>query len=95
MDAKLNVGNLASTTSNKDVRQLFMQAGTVVSVAVIKDHETGLSTGYAVVKMTTRANTGKAISMFNAYRWGERTLSVKLARPRLVRASGRPYRSHP
>ena len=95
MDARLDVGNLADTTSNDDLRQLFTQAGEVALVAVIKDRETGLSTGRALVTMTTRANTRKAISMFDTYRLGERAMTVTLARRRLVRASGRPHRSQP
>ena len=95
MDARIDVGNLADTTSNDDLRQLFTQAGAVALVAVIKDRETGLSTGRALVTMTTWANTRKAISMFDAYRLGERAITVSLARPRLVRGSGRPHHSQP
>ncbi len=95
MDARLDVGNLSDTTSNDDLRQLFAQAGAVASVAVIKDHATGASTGCALVTMTTRADTRKAISMFNAYRLGERSMTVNLARRRLVRSSGRPRRLQP
>ncbi len=95
MDARLDVGNLSDTTSNDDLRQLFAQAGAVASVALIKDRVTGASTGCALVKMTTRADTRKAISMFNAYRLGERSMTVNLARRRLARSSGRPRRLQP
>ena len=91
MDAKLDVGNLASTTSNDDLRQRFTQAGAVASVVMIKDRDTGASTGRAVITMTTRADTRKAISMFDAYRLGERSMTVNLTRPRMARASGRPH----
>ena len=90
MDARLNVGNLSGMTSNDDLRRLFAQAGEVALVSVIKDHATGLSTGEAMIAMATRADTRKAISLFNAYRLGERNMTVSLARPRLVRSSGRP-----
>ena len=90
MDAKLDVGNLSNTTSSDDLRKLFTQAGPVALVAVTKDHDTGLSTGHAMVTMVTRADTRKAISMFNAYRLNEHSMTVNLARPRLVRTSGRP-----
>ncbi len=93
MDARLDVGNLADTTSNDDLRQLFTQAGAVGLVAVIKDRETGLSTGHALITMATRAGTRKAITMFNAYRLDDHSITVELARPRLVRSSGRPHRS--
>jgi RNA recognition motif-containing protein len=95
MDSRLDVGNLADTTSNDDLRQLFTQAGEVALVAVIKDRETGLSTGRALVTMTTRADTRKAISMFDAYHLDGRSMTVSLARRRLVRSSGRPHRSQP
>ncbi len=91
MDAKLDVGNLAGTTSNDDLRQLFTQAGAVASVVMLKDRETGLSSGRAVVTMASRADTRKAISMFDAYRLGERSMTVNLTRPRMARASGRPH----
>jgi RNA recognition motif-containing protein len=91
MDAKLDVGNLASTTSNDDLRQLFTQAGAVASVVMIKDRDTGAATGRAVITMTTRADTRKAISMFDAYRLDERSMTVNLTRPRMARASGRPH----
>jgi RNA recognition motif-containing protein len=90
MDAQLEIGNLSDTTSTDDLRQLFAQAGEVASVAVIKDRATGASTGHAMVSMATRIDTRTAISMFNAYRLGERAMTVSLARPRLVRGSGRP-----
>ena len=91
MDAKLDVGNLADTTSNEDLRRLFAQAGAVATVTMIKDRDTGLSTGHAVVMMATRADTRKAISMFNDYYLGERSMTVNLTRPRMARASGRPH----
>ncbi len=91
MDAKLDVGNLAGATSNDDLRQLFAQAGPVAAVALLKDRDTGLSTGHAVVTMASRADTRKAISMFNDYRLGERSMTVNLTRPRMARASGRPH----
>ena len=91
MDAKLDVGNLANTTSNDDLRRLFAQAGAVAAVALIKDRDTGLSTGHAIVTMASRADTRKAISMFNDYRLGERSMTVNLTRPRMARASGRPH----
>lgn len=91
MDVKLYVGNLSHTTTEDDLRTLFAQAGTVASVAVIKDRETGASKGFAFVEMTSQAEAQKAISLFNAQPLGERTLKVDLARPREER--GAPRRS--
>jgi RNA recognition motif-containing protein len=89
MDARLSVGNLSGKTSEVDLRSLFAQAGAVVSVAMIKDRETGFSTGRAWVKMVTHDDTRKAISMFNGYWLDERAMTVDLARPRWFQAGTR------
>lgn len=82
MESKLYVGNLAYTTSEGDLQTLFAQAGTVVSVAIINDRETGRSKGFAFVEMSSQAEAEKAISMFNGQNYQERPLTVNIARPR-------------
>ena len=88
MEVKLYVGNLSYTTTEDELRTLFAQAGTVVSVAVIKDRDTGTSKGFGFVEMTNQVDAQKAISMFNAYQLGERALTVNMAKPRVERSSG-------
>ena len=88
MDVKLYVGNLSYSTSEDDLRSLFAQAGTVASVALIKDRDTGKSKGFAFVEMATQAEAQKAITMFNAFKMEDRTLVVNLARPREERPGG-------
>ncbi|MBI3243414.1 MAG: RNA-binding protein [Chloroflexi bacterium] len=85
---KLYVGNLSYETSEDDLRTLFAQAGTVNSVALIKDRDTGRSKGFAFVEMSTQAEAQKAISMFNAFRMNDRELAVNMARPREERSGG-------
>jgi RNA recognition motif-containing protein len=87
MEAKLYVGNLSYTTSEDDLRTLFTQAGTVASVAVIKDRDTGTSKGFGFVEMTSQVDAQKAITMFNEYKMGERPLTVNLAKPRVERSA--------
>jgi RNA recognition motif-containing protein len=82
MDVKLYVGNLSYATTEDDLRTLFAQAGTVASVAVIKDRDTGQSKGFAFVEMSTQAEAQKAITQFNAKDFKDRSLTVNLARPR-------------
>lgn len=88
MESKLYVGNLPYTTSEDDLRDLFAQAGTITSVVVIKDRDTGRSKGFGFVEMASQADAEKAISMFNGYRLGERPLTVNIARPREDRPGG-------
>jgi len=82
MDVKLYVGNLSYSTTEEELRALFAQAGTVTSVAVIKDRDTGQSKGFAFVEMSTQAEAQKAISQFNGQNLGDRALTVNIARPR-------------
>ena len=82
MQVKLYVGNLSYNTSEDDLRTLFAQAGTVATVALVIDRDTGRSRGFAFVEMSNQSEAQKAISMFNAYKLDERELTVNLARPR-------------
>jgi RNA recognition motif-containing protein len=82
MEAKLYVGNLSYETSEQNLRELFMQAGNVASVALIKEPGTQRSKGFAFVEMSTQAEASKAITMFNGYTLGQRQLTVSVARPR-------------
>lgn len=82
MESKLYVGNLSYTTTEEDLRTLFFQAGTVSSVALIKDRDSGQSKGFAFVEMSNQTEAQKAISMFNGYNMGDRELKVSMARPR-------------
>jgi len=88
MELKLYVGNLSYTTTEDDLRTLFAQSGTVTSVALIKDRDTGRSKGFAFVEMESQSDAQKAISMFNAYKMGDRELVVNMARPREERTGG-------
>ncbi len=88
MEAKLYVGNLPYLTTDDELRTLFAQAGTVSSVAVIKDRDTGTSKGFGFVQMTTRAEAENAIKLLDNYQLGEHSLKVNLARPRIDRSSG-------
>jgi len=82
MESKLYVGNLSYSTTEDDLRALFAQAGTVASVAVIKDRDSGRSKGFGFVEMSNQAEAQKAISQFNGFSLHDRELKVSIARPR-------------
>lgn len=92
MEAKLYVGNLSYETTEENLRELFMQAGNVVSVAVIKEPGSNRSKGFAFVEMSTQAEAQKAISMFNSFTLANRQLTVNVARPREERGGGGGFR---
>jgi|SRR5688572_17061392 len=88
MSMKLYVGNLSFQTSSEDLQQLFSQAGTVESVNVIEDRDTGRSRGFAFVEMATTEEGNAAIQQFNGHDVGGRTLNVNEARAREERGGG-------
>lgn len=82
MEIKLYVGNLAFSTTEDELRTLFTQAGTVTSVIIIKDRDTGSSKGFGFVEMGSQAEAEKAIKMFNGFSLGNREIKVNPARPK-------------
>src|SRR5713101_6986128 len=89
MSMKLYVGNLAFQTTSDDLQQLFAQAGTVESAAVVEDRETGRSRGFGFVEMSSKEEGAAAIAQFNGKEINGRNLNVNEAKPRENRASGR------
>lgn len=81
MEVRLYVGNLARSTTQDELNTLFAQAGTVKSVEVIKDRDSGESKGFAFITMGEQGDADKAISMFNAYSLATRELKVNVAKP--------------
>ena len=86
MPVKLYVGNLPYSAGEDELRELFAQAGNVVSVAVIRDRDSGRSKGFGFVEMESDADAQAAISKFNSYKLGDRALTVNPARPREERS---------
>jgi RNA recognition motif-containing protein len=77
---KIYVGNLAFSATEQEIRDLFSQHGTVGSVSLITDRETGQPRGFGFVEMEDGAD--KAISALDGKEVGGRTLKVNEARPR-------------
>lgn len=92
MQNKLYVGNLSYATTEEELRDLFSGAGSVTSVALIKDRETGRSKGFAFVEMSSESEAQAAINQFNGYQFGERDLRVSIARPKEETGRGGGFR---
>jgi cold-inducible RNA-binding protein len=82
MSTKLYVGNLSFQTSSGDLEQLFVGHGTVESVNVITDRDTGRSRGFGFVEMASQAEAEEAIKQLNGKEVDGRSLTVNAARPR-------------
>ncbi len=88
MSTKLYVGNLSFNTSNEDLQELFGQAGTVESVNIVEDRDTGRSRGFGFVEMSSKEEATAAIEQLNGKEIDGRSLTVNEARPREERSGG-------
>lgn len=91
MSTKLFVGNLPFDTTETDLQSHFSQAGTVESVSVMRERETGRARGFAFVEMSNDAEAQAAIQQFNDQPFGGRRLTVNEARPQAPRSGGGGY----
>jgi RNA recognition motif-containing protein len=80
--SKIYVGNLPFSANEDAVRQLFAQHGTVDSVALINDRDTGQPRGFGFVEMTQNADAARAIQNLNGYQMDGRSLKVNEAQPK-------------
>ena len=76
--SKIYVGNLPFTADEDAVRALFAEHGTVESVALITDRETGRPRGFGFVEMP-RSDAARAIQNLNGHDMGGRQLKVNEA----------------
>ena len=81
MSKKLYVGNLPFSTSEAELRELFEQHGSVESVNVITDRETGRPRGFAFVEMEDGA-ADAAMRALDGSQLGGRSLRVNEAHDR-------------
>jgi len=88
---KIYVGNLPFSADESEIRTLFSQHGTVESVNVITDRDTGRPRGFAFVEMS-RADASRAIQNLNGKDMGGRPLRVNEAQERTGGARGGPKR---
>lgn len=79
---KIFVGNLDFGATEDSIRELFEAYGTVDSVSVITDRDTGRSRGFAFVEMSDSAEADRAITALNGTNLGGRALNVNEARPK-------------
>ena len=85
MKKKLYVGNLSFETTETELKDFFDQAGSVETVRIITDRDTGRSKGFGFVEMQEGGD--KAIAEMNGKDFKGRALTVNEARPMSPRDS--------
>ena len=76
------VGNLSYDATEQDIRAAFEEHGTVASVSLITDRETGKPRGFAFVEMHDGREAANAIKNIDLTEIAGRTITVNEARPR-------------
>ena len=83
----LYVGNLSYDVEENDLKQVFVEYGTVNRVQIPTDRETGRKRGFAFVEMGAEAEEDAAIEALDGAEWMGRSLKVNKAKPKEDRGS--------
>ena len=87
MSKKVYVGNLSFNINESDVRSAFEQYGSVESVTIITNRDTGRSKGFGFVEMSEE-DANKAIAGLSGSQLDGRMLTVNEAKPMVKRDFG-------
>lgn len=82
MGTRLYIGNLAFTTTEDQLKDIFSECGEVLSCNLITDKFTGKSRGFGFVEMASQEAAQKAVSELDGKDVDGRRLKVNEARPR-------------
>ncbi len=76
MNTKLFVGNLPFSLEESDIQELFSESGSVSSVHIALDRDSGRKRGFAFVEMETEDGAKEAISTLNNHSISGRQIFV-------------------
>lgn len=88
MATKLYVGNLPYSAKEESLKEHFSSAGSVASVKIIIDRETGRSKGFGFVEMDSEDGAQSAVSQLDGQEFEGRSLRVSEAKPQPERTGG-------
>jgi RNA recognition motif-containing protein len=88
MGRKLYVGNLPYSADQESLTEIFGRCGTVDSVNVIADRDTGRSKGFGFIEMSSDIEAQKAIQELNGADCDGRPMTVNEAKPEKKRPGG-------
>ena len=88
MGRKLYVGNLPYSADQQSLTEIFSRCGTVDSVNVIADRDSGRSKGFGFIEMSSDSEAQKAIQELNGADCDGRPMTVNEAKPEKKRPGG-------
>ena len=81
MSKELYVGSISARATETDLRKLFSVVGTVGTIRLITDPQTGEFKGCGYVRMFTDADAAEAIETLDGALLIDRVITVSIARP--------------
>lgn len=93
MAVKLFVGGLSFSTSSDRLREVFAGFGTVESVTVATDRDTGRSRGFGFVEMASAGEANAAIARLNGTDLDGRQIRVEMSSSGAGKGGPPPRRS--
>lgn len=88
MQNKLYVGNLPFSATETEIEAAFSAFGTVQSINLVTDRDTGRPRGFGFVEMGSDSEAQAAIEGLDQQELGGRRLTVNVAKPREPRSGG-------
>ncbi len=88
MGRKLYVGNLPYSATEATLREAFSASGTVDSVTLITDRDTGQSKGFGFVEMSSDSEAQQATQALNGTTLDGRQIKVNEAKPKTAGGGG-------
>lgn len=82
MNSKLYIGNLSFDTVTADIETLFAKSGTIKSINLVKDRDTGNLKGFGFVEMSTVQEANSAVKILNDVEFMGRNIKVNIAKER-------------
>ena len=82
------VGNMSYDVTDSQLRETFEEFGSVDTVNIITDRDTGRPKGFAFVEMKDDGEARAAIEKLNGMDLDGRNLKVNEAKPRTTRPAG-------
>ncbi len=83
MSIRLYVGNLPKTdVEREELQTVFVEAGELVSIKVIKDRKTGKCRGFGFITVETEEQADRIVEQYNGTMFQELPLSIEKALPK-------------
>ena len=79
MGVEVYVGQISGEVTENEMRKLFSLVGTVESLHLVKDSDTGSFRGCGYVRMGTEDEAREAVNLLNGAMLGGRLIAVKMS----------------